>query len=164
MAIITQPTKSIIIIIIIWHSLNMVLVILVNCQYVRLSNVTTYQVWMESIAFSPTNVLMGYNNRQMYIPSHLINVPNNRPTYQGVETSHQQNTTKHTHQGNSKKQPSIQSFICQEAAFKHARNATLRLFQDFTTNDRINEGQLCVSWTKFIVCFNFYLVKNLGSN
>ncbi len=62
------------------------------------------------------NALMGYNIHQMYIPMHQVNAQNNQHIHQGVETSHQQNTTTHPHQGNSKKQPPIKSFICQVTA------------------------------------------------
>ncbi len=91
------------------------------------------------------NALIGYNIHQLYIPTHQVNAPNNQHIHQGVETSHQQNKTTHPHQGNSKKQPPIKSFICQETAIKNAQNAFLRLYQDSTANKRIDERLLCVS-------------------
>ena len=88
---------------------------------------------------------MGYNIHQMYIPTHQVNAPNNQRIHQGVEFSHQQNTTTCTHQGNSKKQPPIKSFIRRETAIENAQNAVQRLFQDSTANDRNDEKLSCVS-------------------
>ncbi len=75
------------------------------------------------------NALMGYNIHQIYIPTHQVNAPNNRHIHQGVETSHQQNTTTQTHQGISKKQPPIKSFISRETAIENSQNAVWRLYK-----------------------------------
>ncbi len=91
------------------------------------------------------NALMGYNIHQMCIPTHQVNAPNNPRIHQGVETSHQQSTTTHTHQGNSKKQPPIKSFIHRESAIENAQNAIQRLYQDSTENEKIDETLLPVS-------------------